>query len=94
MKMAWTKLALQDINHAWNYIAMDNPAAADRMIERISKAVDGLFSYQKLGRPGRVNKTRELVVIGTPYIVPYRIKQDTIEVLAVIHSSRRWPANL
>lgn len=94
MKIAWTRLALQDLHHAWNYIAADNPQAADGVMERIRKAVESLLSYQNLGRPGRVKGTRELVVVGTPYVVPYRIKQDRIEILAVIHGSRRWPASL
>lgn len=94
MKIFWTKLALQDLDHVWNYIAADKPEAADSTIERIEKTVDGLLSYQNAGRPGRVKATRELVILGTPYIVPYRIKRDRIEILAVIHGARRWPVDL
>lgn len=94
MRIVWTKLAIQDLNHAWNYIATDNPEAADGMIERIAKAVDSLLFYQNLGRPGRVKGTKELVVVGTPYVVPYRIKEGSIQILAVIHGSRRWPESL
>ncbi len=94
MKIAWTQLALQDLGHAWKYIAADKPEAADGVLKMIAKAVESLLSYQNLGRPGRMKGTRELVVVGTPFVVPYRVKEDRIEILAVIHGSRRWPANL
>lgn len=94
MKIAWTKLALNDLDHVWKYIATDNAQAADAVLGSIGKAVHNLLSYEKLGRLGRIKGTRELVIVGTSYIVPYRIKRDRIEILAVIHSSRRWPMDL
>ncbi len=93
MRIAWTRLAVQDLHHTWKYIAADNPKAADKVVDGIANAVEGLLSYQNLGRPGRVKGTRELVIVGTTYFVPYRIKKDRIEILAVIHGSRRWPAS-
>jgi len=44
-----------------------------------------------MGRPGRVDGTREFVVAGTPYIIPYRVRGETVELLAVMHGARRWP---
>lgn len=44
-----------------------------------------------MGRVGRVFDTRELVIRDTPFIVPYRVKEDTIVILRVFHSSRQWP---
>ncbi len=38
--------------------------------------------------------TRELVVTGTPYIVPYRVKGQEVEVLRVYHGARHWPGRL
>jgi len=94
LKIAWTQLALKDLNQVWDYIGADQPKAAEGVMESIAKAVESLLSYPNLGRPGRVKGTRELVVVGTPFIVPYRIKKERIEVLAVIHGSRRWPQSL
>ena len=42
-------------------------------------------------RPGRVPGTRELVIASTPFIVPYRLRGDTIQILRVYHGARRWP---
>lgn len=94
MKIVWTRLALQDLQHAWNYIAADKAEAADGVVESIGRAVESLSAYPSLGRPGRVKGTRELVAVGTPFVIPYRVKKDRIEILAVIHGSRRWPEGL
>lgn len=61
------------------------------MVERIEDAVSTLARFPELGRTGRVQGTRELVVAGTPYIVPYQIKGSVVEILTVLHAARRWP---
>jgi toxin ParE1/3/4 len=50
-----------------------------------------LTKHPHIGRAGRVPETRELVVAKTPYIVPYRVRGDEVEILAVFHGARRWP---
>jgi plasmid stabilization system protein ParE len=45
-----------------------------------------------MGRPGRVSGTRELVVPDTPYIVPYRVRRNAVEVLRVFHAAGKWPS--
>jgi len=72
-------------------IAEDNPAAAARLVERIQTTVERLRDFPALGRPGRVSGTRELVIPGTSYIVPYRMVGDQIQILALVHSAQRWP---
>ena len=77
-----------------DYIAEDNPAAADRLIQRIMRAVNLLAKNPAMGRPGRIPGTRELIIGDTPYIVPYRVRADAVEVLRVFHAARKWPSNL
>jgi plasmid stabilization system protein ParE len=60
----------------------------------VVNATDQLEQFPQSGRPGRVKRTRELIVPGLPYIIPYRIVDDVILILAVIHTSRKWPAKL
>ena len=79
---------LEDI---YERIAADNPAAAARVTLRIRKAVERLSERPAIGRPGRVPNTRELVISGTPYIVPYRVKGDAVQVITILHSAQRWP---
>jgi hypothetical protein len=39
----------------------------------------------------RLRRTRELIIHGVPYFVPYRIKRKEIRVLCVYHTSGKWP---
>jgi toxin ParE1/3/4 len=55
-------------------------------------AVSRLADHPAMGRPGRVARTRELVVLGTPYIVVYRTEAPAVVVLRVLHGAQRWPA--
>jgi plasmid stabilization system protein ParE len=43
------------------------------------------------GRIGRVGGPREAIVPGTAYIVAYRILEDAIHVLAILHGAQQWP---
>ncbi|NEN90184.1 MAG: type II toxin-antitoxin system RelE/ParE family toxin [Okeania sp. SIO3H1] len=91
MKIVWTRLALEDINNAYEYIAANNPDSALDTIERVENSINRLLQYPEMGRLGQVVGTRELVVTGTPFIVPYRVRGDRLEILAVIHGARKWP---
>jgi addiction module RelE/StbE family toxin len=82
---------LKDIRE---HIAAENPTAASRMIERIRAAVMRLAVSPALGRPGRVADTRELVIPRTPYIVPYRVKGDVVQIITILHGAQRWPDGL
>ena len=92
MRVKWLRTALANLNAEAEYISQDNPAAAARTVAAILDAVDLLKKYPASGRPGRVPGTRELVVRGTPYIVPYRVRGNTVELLRVFHGARKWPS--
>jgi toxin ParE1/3/4 len=92
MMIVWTDAALADLASLRSFISNDNPAAADAMVRRIVDLAERQLSRMPdSGRPGRVTKTRELIVVGSPYFVPYRVVADRVEVLRVIHGARRWP---
>ena len=91
MKIRWLDLAVDDLADIADYIARDNPAAANRIVARLWSAVKSLANQPEIGRPGRVYGTRELIVSCTPFIVPYRIVKSEIQILRVFHGSRNWP---
>ncbi|MGB7284508.1 MAG: type II toxin-antitoxin system RelE/ParE family toxin [Candidatus Acidiferrum sp.] len=91
MRVRWLRVALANLEAEADYIAEDNPAAAGRVVQRILRTVALLRKNPAIGRPGRVPGTRELVVPNTPYIVPYRVRADTLEILRVFHAARKWP---
>ena len=94
MRVVWIAPALRDLAAARVYIASDNPPAADRQVARVLAAVGGLLRFPELGRAGRRPASRELVVPRTAYLVAYRVRADTIEILRVLHGRQRWPDNL
>jgi toxin ParE1/3/4 len=91
VRVRWLRTALANLDAEADYIAADNPVAAARTVTAIVGAVAHLSRFPSLGRPGRVAGTRELVVTGTPYIIPYRVGQDSLEILRVFHAARKWP---
>ena len=91
MRLKWARRALSDLDALQVYIAQDKPEAARRQAALILTAVDGLVRFPHSGRPGRLEGTRELVVAGTTFIVPYRVRADTVEILGVFHGRQQWP---
>jgi plasmid stabilization system protein ParE len=91
MRIRWLRTALRNLDEEAAYIAAEDPAAARLVVGRVLAAVDQLADQPGLGRPGRVPGTRELVVLKTRYLVPYRVRRDAIEILRVFHTSRRLP---
>lgn len=94
LTIRWLRTALANLDTEAAYIARDDPAAAARTVGRIEEVVAHLADYPEMGRLGRVAGTRELVVSGTPYIVPYRVRGNTVQVLRVLHTARKWPPKL
>ncbi|MFZ3210960.1 MAG: type II toxin-antitoxin system RelE/ParE family toxin [Terriglobales bacterium] len=94
LRVRWLRTALANLEEHAQYIARDNPVAARRMVAAIERSVALLARYPALGRPGRLEGTRELDVPGTPYIVPYRVRGETVEILRVFHEARKWPSTL
>jgi toxin ParE1/3/4 len=92
MQIVWTEPALRDLASLRAYVAFDNVTAAESQVRHILAAVVGLAQFPGSGRPGRRAGTRELVVGRTPYIVPYRVRGEAIEILRVLHGRQRWPA--
>jgi toxin ParE1/3/4 len=92
--VVWSPRAVGHLADLPAYIAQDNPAAAGRVAETILVAVERLAELANLGRPGRVTGTRELVIPGTAYVIPYRVRGDRLEIIAVFHGRQRWPARL
>ena len=91
MRVRWLSRALLDLDSTEAYIAQDDPQAAVGVILKIVRAVSLLKEQPGLGRAGRVPGTKELIVSNTSYIVPYRVKDDVVQILRVYHSSRKWP---
>jgi addiction module RelE/StbE family toxin len=91
MRVRFTKLADADLNQAYDYIVRDNPSNARSVIERIEKAIITLCEYPSLGKSGRMDGTREFMVLNTPFIVVYRVEKHILQILSVLHTSKKYP---
>ncbi|RCW77730.1 type II toxin-antitoxin system RelE/ParE family toxin [Paracoccus lutimaris] len=80
--------AARDLEGIVDYIALDNPVAAENVYRGIVRAAEKLPEFPALGRPGRHPETRELSVPDLPYLIVYEISAEAVTILAVFHTSR------
>jgi toxin ParE1/3/4 len=91
LRLRWTGVASRDLESIEEYVSRDNPGAAIKVVLEIIRQIEMLGRHPGIGRPGRVEGTRELVIVGLLYVVPYCIEGDTVIVLRVLHGAMRWP---
>lgn len=94
MTVVWSRRAIDNLVALRDYIEEDSPDSARSIARQILDAAELLTTQPHIGRPGRITGTRELVVAGTPYIIPYRVRGDRLELLAVLHGRQRWPGSI
>lgn len=80
--------AARDLDGIVDYIALDNPVAAEGVYRGIVAAAQNLSQFPALGRPGRHPETRELSVSGLPYLIVYEVSAEAVTILAVFHTAR------
>ena len=93
MQIKWLKKALKNLDNEAEYIAKNDPQAAQLIVQRIQHTVSLLANNPALGHPGRLPGTHELVIPKTRYVVPYRVRPrlQRIEILRIFHASRKQP---
>jgi len=91
MQIRWTRKALNNLDAAVKYIAGGSPTNAQMVAQKIWNSVQLLRTQPGLGRPGRIDGTRELIIGGLPYIVPYLEQEGVIVILRIMHTSMKWP---
>jgi toxin ParE1/3/4 len=91
MQIVWSETAIANLVEVRKYIEQDKPVAARRLARRIIESAERLAEHPHLGHPGREPETRELIIAGTPYIIPYRIYRGRLCVLAVLPSAQGRP---
>lgn len=94
MKLLWSAFALADRDGIFTHIEAENPRAAVAIDERIAASARRLVEFPESGRPGRVASTRELVIVGTPYVAAYAVSASSIRILRVLHGAQKWPEEL
>jgi toxin ParE1/3/4 len=94
LNVNFTPEARDDLIAIREWIAEHDERAAERVLSRIRQTAMMFGQFPLLGRKGQVADTREFSVTGLPYVIVYRIASPTdIDVLTVIHTSRRYPSD-
>jgi toxin ParE1/3/4 len=93
MQIRWSRRAAADLQHIFESIRKDRPAAAQRVIQIIYDGCTGLQNFPNRGRTGRMNGRRELVFAPLPYIAVYKIrdKEEAVEISRIYHGAQDWP---
>lgn len=91
MEIKWLRKAIANLEAEFRYIAEDDPQAAERFVNEVWRLTQLLKEQPAMGREGRVPETRELILHNYPYIIPYRVRNNIIQVLRVFHTHRKLP---
>jgi toxin ParE1/3/4 len=95
MNVQWTNNAIRHLANIFEYISLNSPTYAKGMVDRVTRRSSQIADNPQSGRmvpEYQAHDIREL--IEKPYRIIYRIKQDQIDVLAVIHSAQLMPKSL
>jgi len=88
MRLVFTEPAERDLDSIIDYIALDNPTAAEKIFRAIVATAQRLTDFPEMGPVGRLPNTREITVTSLPYVIVYEVATDAITVLAVFHGAR------
>jgi toxin ParE1/3/4 len=88
MRLVFTEPAARDLEGIIDYIALNSPAAAEKVYRAVIASTDRLLAFPESGRPGRLTGTREISLVPLPYVVVYQAETEAIVILAVFHGAR------
>lgn len=92
LNISFSRRARKDLASIRDYISDFDEQRAEAVILRILQSIRMFDRFPLLGRPGRVEETREFVIPGLPYIVIYEIASETeIVILSIVHERMNYP---
>jgi len=91
MRVRWTTPAANDLYNIVQHIQQDDPAAAAEVAKTLYDGCGSLRNFPNRGRKGRIERSRELVFPGLPYIVVYQVHDQVVELLRIYHGAQDWP---
>ena len=90
MRLIWSELSRAQMRAISKFISQHDPAAADRLLDRIAMQAERLTDYPYLYREGRVPGTRD-ALLHPNYLLVYRVTADSVEILRVLHTRQQYP---
>jgi toxin ParE1/3/4 len=91
MELRWTQEAAADLERITDYLFVHAPERAERLVRALYEAPSSLLTFPHRGRSGTKEGTRELVMSPLPYIVVYKVREDAVYVVRILHGAQQWP---
>lgn len=91
MRIEWLRTALKNLDTEAAYIAEHDPRAAAQFVQAVFDAVQQLARFPSMGREGRLPGTREWPMPNHPYLIPYRVRAGSLQILRIFHTRRLPP---
>jgi toxin ParE1/3/4 len=88
MRIRWTPAAAADLQHISDYLKEHHSNYRQATIRRLYETIRQLKSAPHLGKPGRVEGTREILFPPMPYVAVYRIREQSVEILRIWHTAQ------
>ena len=94
MKLRWTPRAVADLEEISDYLAAASPQAWEHLLQRVEQLTETILDFPLMGKAGLVPGTREFVLSGTPYILVFQLKGDSVVIVSVRDGRMRLPPSL
>ena len=91
MRVRRTTDAADDLERICDHIVQSRPDSARRVAQSVIERIGTLETFPHLGRPGRVQGTREIAFPPLPFVAVYEVHEEQIVVLRILHGAQRWP---
>ncbi len=88
----WSPAAVADLTEIAEYLENNQPALAASTVLKLYETVQSLRRMPHRGRVGREHGTRELILPSIPYVIVYRVLEDAVSVVRLLHTARNWPS--
>ncbi len=85
----WTKRSLGNIEKELEYYGNISKKVANDLSKLIIHSVNKIAQMSGIGREGKIIGVREFVLQTFPYIIVYRVRNNLIEILTIIHQKRK-----
>lgn len=88
-RLIWTEPALLDLNEIAEYIALDDPQAASRYVQKVFDRVERLEAHPQSGkRPPELTRSPYREVVIPPCRIFYRVEGDAVYILYIMRAER------
>ena len=89
ISVLWTERAISTLELELDYYGQINPKLAEELSQIIKNNVESISAMPSIGRPGKKLNTRELILAKYPYIMAYRVRNEVLEIISIIHQQRK-----